>query len=472
MPDYDAVIVGAGPNGLSAAIALARAGRRVLVVEGRDRIGGGCRTDELTLPGFRHDVCSTVFALGSASPFLSSLRLERYGLEWVQPEIPVAHALDHGAVALHRSVARTAEGLGPDGPAYERLVAPFVERPDAFYATVLGPVMRIPPKPLTGARLAVRGLASVARLVRRFRTAEAKSLLAGLGAHAITDLGAPLTAAVAVVLAVAGHTEGYPFARGGAQSLTDAMAAHLSELGGEVETGTWVETIDALPSASAYVLDVMPAAAVRLTAGRLRLRRARSLDRWRHGPGSYKVDYATSAPIPWSDPLLRRAGTIHVGGTFDEVAAAERAPWEGRHPERPFLLVTQPTVADRTRAPDGKHVVWAYAHVPNGSERDISDEITAQIERFAPGFRETIIARHVMSPGEYAAYNPNNVGGDIAGGRFGLQEVVAGPRLFGDPYKMGEGIYLCSAATPPGAGVHGMSGDFAARSVLRDLGDR
>ncbi len=472
MPVYDAVVVGSGPNGLSAAIELVRNHQRVLVVEGRDTIGGGSRTDEITIPGFRHDLCSAVFALGHASPFFKSLNLDRYGLEWVQPEIPLGHALDDGSVALHRNLDETAANFGPDEKPYKRLMAPLVAAADALYTTVLGPILRIPPHPLLAARFGLRGLPSARRLANRFKTDRARAVIGGLAAHSTSDLNNPLTGAMALVLGTAAHTEGFPFAKGGSQAVSDALAALFVDLGGDIATGTWVQSLEELPDASVYLLDVMPAAAAEIASSRITSRRSGHMAGWKHGPATFKVDYATSAPIPWQDDTLRRAGTVHIGGTFEEVADAERAPWEGRHAEQPFVILTQPTIVDPTRAPDGKHTVWAYAHVPNGADRDITASITAQIERFAPGFGGTILAQHITSPTDFADYNPNNVGGDIGAGRFGLRQVVARPRLSLNPYRLGKGVYLCSAAAPPGGGVHGMSGYHAARSALRELGRR
>ena len=469
MPEYDAVVVGAGPNGLSAAIELARNDQKVLVVEGGETIGGGARTDELTLPGFHHDVCSAVFALGHASPFFKSLDLQRYGLEWVQPDIPVAHALDDGSAAIYRSLDETADRLGTDGLEYRHLLRPLVDNAEALYDTVLGPIVRFPPHPLFAVRFGLRGLPSASRLAKRFESIRAKALISGLAGHATTDLANPLTGAMVLVLAAAAHTDGYPFAKGGSQALVDALAAHLVDLGGEVVTGTWVKALDDLPSASAYVLNLMPAAAAELAGSAIPARRSGRMRKWQHGSATFKVDFATSAPIPWRDETLRRAGTVHLGGTFDEVAGAEREVWKGRHAEHPFVILAQPTIFDPSRAPEGKHTVWAYAHVPMGDDRDVSDRVTRQIERFAPGFRETILGQHDTPPTAMAAYNPNNVGGDIGAGRFSVRRIVARPRLSLNPHRLGAGVFLCSAASPPGVGVHGMSGYHAARSVLREL---
>ena len=472
MPEYDAVVVGAGPNGLAAAITLARGGYRVIVVEGRDTVGGGSRTDELTLPGFRHDVCAAVFSLGHASPFFNSLHLEKYGLEWVQPRIPMAHALDEGSVALYRSVKETAEALGRDARAYNRLMGPLAARPEAFYETVLGPAVSIPPHPAMTLRFGIRAMRSIKRLAGRFKSVEGRALIAGLGAHSTSDLRNPLTGALALVLGVAGHTEGYPFAKGGSQAIADALAAAFRDLGGEIATGSWVETIGELPQAEAYLLDVMPGAAAELAGSRISSGRRRRLKRWRYGPAVFKVDYATSSPIPWHDEILREAGTVHVGGSFEEVEAAERAPWKGDHTDVPFLILAQPSIVDSTRAPNGRHTVWAYAHVPNGSNRDVTESITSQIERFAPGFRDTILGKHSTNPGSLEAYNPNNVGGDIGGGAFSIRQIAARPRLSIHPYRLGKDIFICSSASPPAGGVHGMNGYHAATAALRHLRSR
>lgn len=469
MPSYDAVVVGAGPNGLAAAIELARESFRVLLVEGYERVGGGTRTDELTVPGYRHDVCSTVYALGRASPFFRSLDLERYGVEWAQPEIPVGHALDGGAVVVHRDLDETAEALGRDGPAYRRLLAPLVGHPDALYETVLGPVVRVPPHPIAAARFGLNGIRSVAGLVRRFETPRARALLAGLGAHSVSDLHNPLTAAMALVMAAAAHTEGYPFIRGGSEGIARALASTFEAEGGVIETGRWVESLDELPEARVYLLDLVPGAAVRLSGDRLPARTRRALTRFRFGPGIFKVDYATSGPIPWADPALSKAGTVHVGGMFEEVAAWERASWRRERGDRPFLILTQPSIADGTRAPGTGHAVWAYAHVPNGSDVDLEAAVTGQIERFAPGFRDTVIDLRATTSADIAAYNPNNVGGDIGGGAFGVRQILGRPKWALNPYRLGNGVYLCSSSTPPGGGVHGMNGYHAARAALAGL---
>ena len=470
MAEYDAAVVGAGPNGLGAAIELARNGKRVLVVEGRDQVGGGARTSELTLPGYRHDVCSAVFALGHASPFFKSLRLGRYGLEWIQPELPAAQAHEAGAIPLRRDLGAMAAELGEDGDKYKSIMAPLVNNPAKLYATVLGPLVRRPPHPILMARFGLVGLPSARQLAGRFKTERARALLSGFAGHATSSLRRPLTGAMALVLAAAAHTDGYPFAKGGAQSVSDALAAALIDLGGEIETDTWVRSLNDLPAARVYLLDLMPGAAADLAGKRVPALRRFKMRRWKHGPATFKVDYATSAPIPWADPVLRRAGTVHIGGSFEEVEEAEQAPWQGRHAERPFVILTQASVFDGARTPDDGHTVWAYAHVPNGSTVDITDRITAQIERFAPGFTSTILQQHVTTPSEMEAYNPSNVGGDIAAGRFGLWRIAARPRFSTNPYRIGNDVYLCSAATPPGVGVHGMSGYHAARSALRALG--
>ena len=465
---YDAVVVGSGPNGLSAAIELALNDKHVLVIEGSDEIGGGTRTTELTLPGFRHDVCSAAHPFGPASPFLSRLPLDEHGLRWITPPVSVAHPFDDGPAAmLEGTVSATAAGLGDDEPAYRRVVGPLADDADPIIAGSLGPLLRIPRHPLAMARFSLSALLPASRFAAHFATDRAQGLFAGLAAHSVLPLDHVATNGVGLVLALAGHRNGWPIAAGGSHTITDAMAAYLRTLGGEIRTGWWVRSLDELPPADATLLDVTPAQLVAMAGDRLGGRYGRRMRRWRYGPASFKVDYATSDPIPWSDPAVSRAATVHVGGTFEEIAESERAAWEGRAADRPFVLLTQPTLFDPSRAPEGKHVVWAYCHVPEGWVGDATEAIDAQIERFAPGFRDTILARHTMGPAAYEAYNPNNVNGTIAGGAVTLRQLVARPRFSPDPYATPiDGVYLCSSATAPGAGTHGMCGFHAARAAL------
>jgi phytoene dehydrogenase-like protein len=392
-------------------------------------------------------------------------------LEWVHPEVPLAHPItpDRSGV-LRRSVAETAAGLGSDRARYERVVGPLVDRVEGLLEDILQPIGRMPRHPLTMGRFGRHAALPADRFARRFPSDEAGALWAGLAAHSVAPLTRPFTTAVGLTLAVAGHAYGWPAARGGSQAIADAMAAHLRSLGGVIETGRPVLAWSDLPPARLVLFDLMPGAVARLGGDRIHPRLRRRLEGWRHGPAAFKVDWALSGPIPWSDPVVRQAGTIHLGGTLDEVVAAEDAPWNGRVAARPFVLVAQQTVFDPTRAPAGGHTAWGYCHVPAGWTGDATDVIEAQVERFAPGFRGTIVARHVMGPADYEAHNPNYVGGDIGGGAFGMSQLLARPRLGPNPYRIADGVFLCSSATPPGAGVHGMSGYHAARAALRNLG--
>jgi phytoene dehydrogenase-like protein len=460
MSEFDAAVVGAGPNGLAAAVELARAGRRVLVVERADEIGGGARTEELTLPGFRHDVCSAIHPTGIASPFFNQVGLN---VDWIQPPIPFTHPLGDGRVAaLYRSVEETAAQFGDDRGRYVGLMKPLVEDVDELVETALSPVTVNPEHKGPFARLATTGGLSVSLLAGRFRTEEARALIAGLSAHSIASFASLATASVGLALGAIGHTHGWPLVRGGSQAITEALAAELRSRGGVIETGRTVTSVEDLPGDVA-LLDVMPPAAYGMARDRLTLATARRLLRWKPGPGVFKVDWALDGPIPWSDPLSSQAGTVHVGGTYEEVAAAEDEVHAGHHPERPFVLVAQQSLFDDTRAPEGKHTVWAYCHVPNGSTVDMTEAIASQIERFAPGFRDLILAKHTRHAQDYEAYNPNYVGGDIGGGAFGLKKIMQlGKKR---PYALGGGVFLCSSATPPGAGVHGMCGYHAARAA-------
>jgi phytoene dehydrogenase-like protein len=462
--EFDAVVVGAGPNGLAAGVELTRSGRRVLVVEQADVIGGGTRTEELTLPGFRHDVCSAIHPLGMASPFFRELRLE---VDWIQPPIPVSHPLGGGrAAVLHRDVEATASALGADRDRYLRMIEPMVSSAEGVINDLLGPMRVIPRSPGSFIRLAGRGALPAATLASRLSTPEGRGLLAGLAAHSMAPLGSPLTGGVALLFAMVGHAYGWPLVRGGSQEIAEALARIITAGGGSITTGQRVESVDDLPPVETVLLDVMPRAAVLIGGARIEPRQRRRLLGRRVGPAVFKVDYALAGPIPWADPLSPQAGTVHLGGTWEEVAAAEEEVHAGRHPERPFVLLAQQSRFDSSRAPPGGETAWAYCHVPNGSDIDMSDAIEAQIERFAPGFKDLVLERHEMNALQLERHNPNYVGGDISGGGFGMQKVLQLGSIA--PYRLGEGLYLCSSATPPGAGVHGMCGYNAARAALGD----
>lgn len=466
---WDAVVVGAGPNGLAAAVALARGGYEVVVLEAAEEVGGGARSAELTLPGFLHDVCSAVHPLGAGSPFLRSLPLGDHGLEWVHPDAPLAHPLDDGlAVLLERGIDATAAGLEEDAAAWRRLVGPLVEEWDAVARDLLGPP-RLPSRPVTAARFAIRALRSSRGLTRaRFRGERAPALFAGVAAHSMLPLDVVPSAAIGVMLTVAAHAVGWPIPRGGAGRITGALAELLLSMGGRIETGRRVLDVGDLPPARAFLLDVTPRQLLRIAGDRLPGLYRRRLAVWRYGPAAFKVDWALDGPIPWRDAECGRAGTVHLGGTEAEVVEAEKAVSRGRHPERPFVLLSQPTLFDPGRAPEGKHVAWGYTHVPIGSSTDVTDRIEAQIERFAPGFRDLVLARSVSPPAALERRNPNCVGGSIGGGAQDLAQTIARPLPVPDPYRIpGSDLYLCSSSTPPGAGVHGLCGWHAAASAVR-----
>lgn len=465
----EVLVVGAGPNGLAAAIEMARNGWPVALMEGADTVGGGLRSAELTLPGFLHDVCSAIHPLAVSSPFFSDLPLAQQGLVWVQPPVPLAHPLDDGTAAvLTRHLAATAAGLGRDGPAWRGLFAPLVEDWPRLAPEILRP-LHLPRHPLLLARFGLNGLRSASRLAgRRFAEAPARALFAGLAAHSLLPLEASISAAFALVLGAAGHAVGWPFPRGGAQRLADALAGCLRELGGTILTGWPVTSLEELPPARTVFLDLSPRQVLAVAGDRLGRHYRQQLQKYRYGPGVCKVDWALAGPIPWRAAECAGAGTLHLGGTLEEIAESERAVWAGEHPQRPFVILAQPSLFDPTRAPHGRQTGWAYCHVPNGSERDMAERIEAQVERFAPGFRELILARHVRTAAGYERYNPNYVGGDINGGVQDLRQLFARPMAREVPYATGAaGLYLCSSSTPPGGGVHGMCGYHAARAALK-----
>jgi phytoene dehydrogenase-like protein len=469
-PRYDAIVVGSGPNGLAAAATLARAGRSVLVVEAADRLGGGARSAERTLPGFVHDVCSAIHPLGLGSPFFRSLPLAEHGLEWIQPELPLAHPLDDGsAVVLARSVDATADGLGADGPAYRALMSRRVADWPKLATDILGPLPLPPRHPIALARFGLVAMRSGRALAEsRFQGERARALFAGLAGHAILPLEKPFTAAFGLVLGILGHAVGWPLPRGGSQRIADALASYLRTLGVELVTSTTVASLDELPPARLVLCDVTPRQLVRLAGDRLPAGYRRRLGAYRYGPGVFKLDLALSGPVPWRAPECRRAGTVHLGGSLAEIAGAEAEVWRGGHPERPYVLVAQQSLFDAARAPEGKHTLWAYCHVPNGSSVDMTERILAQVERFAPGFRNVILARAALGPARLEEYNANYVGGDINGGAQDLAQLFTRPLLRRVPYSTPvPGLYLCSSSTPPGGGVHGMCGHHAARAALR-----
>ncbi|MEW2131151.1 NAD(P)/FAD-dependent oxidoreductase [Streptomyces sp. NPDC005435] len=464
----DAVVVGAGPNGLTAAVELARRGFSVALFEARSTVGGGARTEELTLPGFRHDPCSAAHPLAVNSPAFRALPLERYGLRWLHAELPMAHPFpDGGAAVLARSVAETAASFGPrDAGAYRRLVAPFLPRWDTLVRDFMSlPSTALPRDPLTLARFGLAGLPPATALMRRFKDDRAQALFSGLVAHVMAPLNGLATGAIGLVFALAAHARGWPVAEGGSQAVSDALAAYLKDLGGAVHTDYEVKRLDDLPPARAYVFDTSPTALARIAGF------GGYYDHYRYGPSVFKIDYALDGPVPWTAPEARVAGTVQIGASRAEIADALRAASrEGRAPEKPFMITVQPSVVDPTRAPEGKHVFWAYGHVPNNWSGDLTDAIERQLERFAPGFRDRVLARATAGPAEMAAGNANYVGGDIACGAASGLQLLLRPRLSAFPYRTPHpAVFLCSAATPPGPGVHGMAGHNAAKAVWRRL---
>lgn len=466
--DYDAVVIGSGPNGLAAAVALAQAGRSVLVVEAAGTIGGGTRSAELTLPGFVHDVCSAVHPMALASPFFRTLPLAMHGLEWVQPSAPLAHPFDDGVSAIvERSIEATAANLGAGGREYSEFFSPLVDEWPKLESTFLGP-LRMPDHPVAAAKFGLLATRSASGLARAtFKSVRVRALFAGHAAHSVLPLDRLPSAAFGIVIGLTAHAVGWAFPRGGSQKIADALASYLRSLGGEIVTGAKIDNLDQLPAARVILCDLSVRELVRIAGSRFPSAFCRLLGRYRYGPGACKVDWALDGPIPWRNPACSRAGTVHIGATLEEIEASESAPWHGEISERPFVIVAQPTLFDPTRAPSGKHVAWAYCHVPNGSTVDVSDRIENQIERFAPGFRRLVLKRSVITAANLELQNPNLVGGDFNGGSPELDQLFLRPtwRRYRTPIR---NLYLCSAATPPGGGVHGMCGYWAAQAALRD----
>jgi phytoene dehydrogenase-like protein len=468
----DAVVVGSGPNGLACAVELARNGVKVTVLEAQATIGGGTRTSELTVPGLLHDDCSATHPMAAASPFLNSLDLREHGLEWLRPEVDLAHPLDDGSAGVMvRSIDETARALGEDGDAWRRVFASSSAHFEDLLEDMLTPIIHLPRHPLRLLRFGIPAAAPASLLARSWKTPQARALFGGVAAHAFAPLGRPMSSSVGCALIDACHAFGWPVAKGGSRAITDALASVLREHGGRIETGRRVGSLAELGDPDVVVLDLAPGAVVEIAGERLPVRVARAYRRYRHGPGAFKIDLAVEGGVPWTNESCRRAGTVHVAGTFEEIAIAERAINHGSMPERPFVLVGQQYLADPSRSKGGLHPVWIYAQVPNGYSGDASETILGQLERFAPGFRERIVASSVRDPADLAAYNTNYVGGDIITGANTPVQVLIRPRFALDPYSTGiDGVYICSAATPPGAGAHGMNGYNAARSALRHLG--
>lgn len=470
---HDAVIVGAGPNGLAAAIVLAREGLRVLVVEAKETIGGGARTEELTLPGFHHDICSAIHPMGVVSPFMRSLPLGEHGLEWAYSPAAISHPLDDGTAAtLEQSLDVTAAGLGEDEAAYRRLMKPYAEHFGALFDQILQPILNfsLPKHPFVLAQFGLAGLQSAERLARRFRTPRARALLAGCAAHSFIPLDRFGSASFGLALILAGHATGWPAAKGGSSAIVAAMASLLRSLGGEIRTSHPVRSLKDVPPAAAVLFDVTPLQLAYIAADDLPKSYVRRLGRFRYGPGVFKIDWALDGAIPWKSEACARTATVHVGGTLEEVARHEKAVFHGEMTDKPFVLVAQQSMFDATRAPAGHHTGWAYCHVPHGSTFDATEVIETQIERFAPGFRKRILARHTINTAQYEEHNPNFIGGDIAGGANTMSQFLVRPFAKLDPYATpNERIFLCSSSTPPGGGVHGMCGYWAAQSVLKKV---
>ena len=468
--DFDAIVVGSGPNGLAAAITLQRSGLSVLLLEGKDTIGGGMRTAELTLPGFKHDICSAIHPMAAASPFFEQLPLEQFGLEYIYPAVAAAHPFDDGTAAiLTTSVDETAKQFGEDERTYRNIMQPLVACWPKIADDVLGP-LSFPKHPLLMAQFGTKALTAAQSFAKRFRTKAAKGLFAGMAAHSLQPLSNLTTSAIALVLMIAGHLRGWPMPKGGTQKLADALAAYFESLGGTIHTNTCITSMDQLPSSKAILFDVTPKQILQIAGQRFSSLYTNQLKRYRYGMAVCKVDWALDQPIPFTAATCMQAGTVHIGNTLEEIAASEKQIWQGGHPEKPFVLLAQQSIFDHTRAPAGKHTAWAYCHVPNGSATDMTAAIENQVERFAPGFKKSILAKHVMNAVQVEQYNPNYVGGDINGGVIDIRQLFTRPALRLSPYRTSaKGIYICSSSTPPGGGVHGMCGYHAAKRALKDI---
>ncbi len=469
---YDAVIIGAGPNGLSAGIRLAQKGLSVKVFEAAGTVGGGTRTAALTLPGFRHDVCSAIHPMAAGSPFFRSLPLEEYGLEWIHPTYPLAHPLDdQPAVIMQRSLYQTAAALGEDEAAYQQLFAPFVERWDDLAGEILGPLNSLPSHPLLLSKFGLKALQSAQRLAEnQFEGEAARALFAGLAAHSIMPLNKLSTSAIGLVMGIVGHKFGWPMPKGGSHQITKALAGYFKSLGGEIETNVTISTLAALPENRVTLFNNTPKQILEIAGEALPSLYAKRLKTFQYGPGVFKMDIALDGPIPWIDERCSEAGTVHLGGTMEELAASGRQIEKGKCPDRPFVLLAQQSLFDESRAPDGKHTAWAYCHVPNGSIQDMSEPMLKQIERFAPGFRDLILDIHTMNTAALQAYNANYIGGDIIGGQQDITQLFTRPAGLLDPYHIPKtNLFICSSSTPPGGSVHGMCGYHAVQSAVRYL---
>jgi phytoene dehydrogenase-like protein len=468
--EYEAIVVGSGPNGLAAAITMQRQGLSVLLIEGKNTVGGGLRSGDLTFPGYVHDFCSAIHPMAAASPFFNNLPLQKFGLDFIFPEICAAHPLENGqAVALHRSLEDTVTNLRSDGSTYRSMIEPIMRAWPLIAADLLGP-LRFPSHPGKYARFGLVGIQSAASIAKRFTTTEARTFWAGLSAHAMLPFSKVGSAAIGLVLAAVGHLHGWPIARGGSQSIADALACYFTSLGGTIKTGIFIKSLRELPDARAVILDVSPMQLLQIAGHKFSSLYKWQLKKFRYGMGAFKVDYVLDGPIPFSSALCRQAGTVHIGNSYDEIGQSEEAAWNKQSVEKPFVLVAQQSLFDSSRTSGNHQTAWAYCHVPNGSNQDMTAAIEGQIERYAPGFRDRIIRKHITTPIDFEAYNPNYVGGDINGGAMDISQLFTRPALSLSPYRTSaKGIYICSASTPPGGGVHGMCGYHAAQRALRDI---